>query len=266
MEQFNIQEYLDSGVIELYVLDQLNDTEREAVEKLSTQYPEIRKEIAEVEDAMGAYHTLGGVTPPAYILSNILAETAATTATATIAQPVVNNTVPPRGLYTLLPIAAAVVGLALAGWMFMGKQSAESKADNLQQEVWALRSKEQDCAKNEQFLNKQLAILRQDGLQKVVVVGKDQPIAAVYWNQNQKAAHLDFLGLTDPGTDKQYQLWAIVAGKPVSIGVVSWEDIQKGLISYKFDQKPDAFAISLERFGGSPTPTDVKGAGVVAAG
>ncbi|AEE48363.1 anti-sigma factor [Haliscomenobacter hydrossis] len=264
MEQFNIQEYLDSGVIELYVFDQLSEAEREAVEKLAAQYPEIQNEIAEVENAMGAYHTLEGLTPPDYILSNILAETATLPIVTATPEPSLKEVKAlPRKRMAWLPIAAAVVGLALAGWMFMEKQTAQQNADKLQQELWALRSKEQDCAKNEQFLQKQLTILSQDGIKKIIVKGGDQPIAAVYWNQNEKAAHLNFLNLQDPGSNKQYQLWAIVAGQPVSLGVVDWAEIQKGLVSFKFDQKPEAFAISLEKQGGSPTPTDVKGAGVV---
>ncbi|HOY18845.1 MAG TPA: anti-sigma factor [Haliscomenobacter sp.] len=268
MEQFNIQEYLDSGVIELYVFDQLSEAEREAVEKLAAQYPEIQNEIAEVENAMGAYHTLEGLTPPDYILSNILAETAALPAITTAPDPSLKEVKAlPRKSMAWLPIAAAVVGLALAGWMFMEKQTAQLNADKLQQELWALRSKEQDCAKDLAFADKQLTILRQqEGNKRVVVKNidatKKQPIAAVYWNQSQRFAHLDLIDLSNPGSGKQYQLWAFVEGQaaPVSIGVVSWEDIQKGVISFKFDQKPAAFAISLERFGGSPTPTDVRGA------
>ena len=265
MEQFNIQEYLDSGVIELYVFDQLSEAEREAVEKLAAQYPEIQNEIAEVENAMGAYHALEGLTPPDYILSNILAETATVPVAPVASGPLVQAL--PKKSISWLPIAAAVAGLALAGWMFMEKQTAQHNADKMQQELWTLRSKEQDCAKDLAFVSKQLTILRQqEGNKRVVVKNIDatkrQPIAAVYWNQSKRFAHLDLIDLKNPGSGKQYQLWSFVEGQasPGSIGVVSWEDIQNGVISFKFDQKPAAFAISLERFGGSPTPTDVRGA------
>lgn len=266
MEQFNIQEYLDSGVIEMYVLDQLSDAEREAVEKLATQYPEIHQEIEEVEAAMGTYHAAEGLTPPDYILSNILAETARVAVSTPVStEQAVVPQLPKRGKFIFWPIAAAIVGLALAAWMWTAKQAADQHADQLQKELWALRSKEQACATNEQFLLQQLNILQQDGLEKVIVQGKTEPIAAVYWNKNQSVAHLDFLNLQDPGP-KQYQLWAIVKGQPVSLGVVDWKAADKGLVSYQFAQKPDAFAISLEPFGGSTTPTDVKGSGLVVPG
>jgi anti-sigma-K factor RskA len=263
VEQFNIQEYLDSGVIEMYVLDQLSDAEREAVEKLATQYPEIQHEIAEVEEAMGSYHASEGLTPPDYILSNILAETARVAVSTPVSteQPS-ESSLPKSRRLILWPIAAAVVGLALAVWMWVAKQAADQHADQLQNELWALRSKEQACATNEQFLLQQLNLLRQDSLEKVIVNGKTEPIAAVYWNKNQSVAHLDLLNLEDPDQG-QYQLWAIVKGQPVSLGVVDWQAARKGLVSYKFAQKPDFFAISLEPLGGSPTPTDIKGSGKV---
>ncbi|WP_353483417.1 anti-sigma factor [Haliscomenobacter sp.] len=265
MEQFNIQEYLDSGVIEMYVLDQLNDAEREAVEKLATQYPEIQHEIAEVEEAMGSYHASEGLTPPDYILSNILAETArvAVSNPALAEQPV--PSLPKQGKFQLWPIAATVVGLVLFVWIWISKKNADQYADQLQKELLALRSKEQACATNEQFLLQQFNLLRQDGIQRVTVKGGTEPIAAVYWNKGQRVAHFDLLNLKDPGQN-QYQLWAIVKGQPVSLGVVNWQAARKGLVSYKLGQKPDAFAISLEPFGGSPTPTAVKGSGLVVPG
>lgn len=256
MEKFNIQEYLDSGVIEMYVLDQLNDAEREAVEKLATQYPEIREEIAEVEEAMGTYHSLEGLTPPAHILSNIMAATAPNT----VAEPIV-TALPKRTLSLLWPMAAAVVGLALAAWMYMGKQSA-------QQEIAALQKTTENLRANEQVINNRLQVTEQElnelkvacCAERLVVKAGDQPIASVYWNKNTRLAHLKLENLADPGKGKQYQLWAFVGGKPVSIGVVDWEALQKGLVSFEFKNKPEAFAISLEKFGGSPVPTAVKGA------
>lgn len=261
MEKFNIQEYLDSGVIEMYVLDQLNDAEREKVEKLAAQYPEIREEIVEVEEAMGVYHTLEGLTPPDHILSNIMAATAIGTVAAVESKV---TPLPKRTLSILWPMAAAVVGLALAAWMYIGKQS-------VQQEVAALKRTNEDLRANEQVISGRLKITEQElnelkgacCSEKLVVksvIQPNQPIASVYWNKNARLAHLKLENLTDPGKDKQYQLWAFVGGKPVSIGVVDWEALQKGLVSFEFKNKPEAFAISLEKFGGSPAPTDVKGA------
>ena len=51
---------------------------------------------------------------------------------------------------------------------------------------------------------------------------------------------------------KQYQLWAIVDGKPVDAGLIT-DCI--GLCKMKRIDRAQAFAITLEKAGGSPTPT-----------
>ncbi len=54
--------------------------------------------------------------------------------------------------------------------------------------------------------------------------------------------------------DKQYQLWAIVNGKPVDAGTF---DMGEGVsfVKLKTIPKAEAFAITLEKRGGSETPT-----------
>jgi anti-sigma-K factor RskA len=242
----------------MYVLDQLDEAAQAEVEKLAALHPEIRQEIVEVEEALGTYHTLSGLTPPQHILSNVLQATAPKAA-------VLSPTAASRPLRHTLPywlVAAAILGFVAATGLWFSQQSAHKQAQALQKELWATRSKEQACAEREQFLQKQVEILSRDSLQRVVVKAGQQAIAAVYWDKKQRTAHLGVLNLSDPGKEKQYQLWAFVKGqeKPLSLGVVAWEELQKGLVSFSFVQKPELFAISLEKFGGSPTPTDVKGA------
>ena len=60
--------------------------------------------------------------------------------------------------------------------------------------------------------------------------------------------------LPAPSEEQQYQLWAIVDGQPVDAGVF---DIEKGNIlqQLKTISNAQAFAVTLEKKGGSPTPT-----------
>ncbi len=58
--------------------------------------------------------------------------------------------------------------------------------------------------------------------------------------------------LPTPPTDKQYQLWALVDGKPVDAGMITdLEDLQ----AMKEMPEAQAFAITLEPKGGSVNPT-----------
>lgn len=245
----------------MYVMDQLNDAERQEVESLAAQHPEIRKEIMEVEQALGAYNELQGLTPPDYVLDNILEATAKMPAAVAESTPTSISPMAKRSISLLWPMAAAVVGLALATWMYFGKQDAQQKLASLQKESTLLRNNAQNNDERLRLLQAELNELKAVCCaEKVVVKAGQEAIAAVYWNPKGQLAHLKLENLPNPGKDKQYQLWAFVNNKPVSVGVVDWEALKKGLVSFSFQNKPELFAISLEKMGGSPVPTDVKGA------
>ena len=48
----NTKEYIESGILELYVYGKLNETEAEEVSQKALEYPEIKSEIIEIEKAM----------------------------------------------------------------------------------------------------------------------------------------------------------------------------------------------------------------------
>jgi len=84
------------------------------------------------------------------------------------------------------------------------------------------------------------------------VAGKENNLATVFWDSKSKDVYLLANKLSQPNTDQQYQLWAIVDGKPVDAGLL--EDCN-GLCKLKNIPAAQAFAITLEKKGGSATPT-----------
>ena len=48
----NIQEYLESGILELYVCGALTEAEREEVTRALQEYPEVKQEVEQIEDAL----------------------------------------------------------------------------------------------------------------------------------------------------------------------------------------------------------------------
>lgn len=78
--------------------------------------------------------------------------------------------------------------------------------------------------------------------------------AMVYFEQNSNDVYLALENLPATPKDQQYQLWAIVDGKPVSLGVFDQDDaaaVQK-MTAVTAAQ---AFAITLEKRGGVASPT-----------
>ena len=93
-----------------------------------------------------------------------------------------------------------------------------------------------------------------------IIAMKGQPIVApqglttVYWNKQTRDVYLLINSLPQPAAGKQYQLWAIVDGQPVSAGIVD-TDPAIAFIKMKNIPRAQAFAITLENTGGSKTPT-----------
>jgi len=81
--------------------------------------------------------------------------------------------------------------------------------------------------------------------------------ATIYWSKDKGEAYLAVDKLPEPPKGMQYQLWVIQGGKPVDMGVLpnsliaasSMQKVSKQVMS------GEAFAISLEKEGGSPVPT-----------
>jgi hypothetical protein len=81
--------------------------------------------------------------------------------------------------------------------------------------------------------------------------------ATVYWDSLSKDVYLLIHNLPLPASDKQYQLWALLDGKPIDLGVIPndvFVERKRLLLTMKNTIGAQAFAITLEKMGGNPTP------------
>ena len=83
------------------------------------------------------------------------------------------------------------------------------------------------------------------------VKADENKLATVFWDKKKNEVYLLANRLPQTSTDTQYQLWAIVDGKPVDAGMI---DACNGLCKMKNISNATAFAITLEKRGGSATP------------
>lgn len=77
--------------------------------------------------------------------------------------------------------------------------------------------------------------------------------AVVYWNASEEEVYLNSANLASLPQNQQYQLWALIDGKPVDAGVF---DANEGRFQIMRNiAQADAFAVTIENQGGSETPT-----------
>jgi anti-sigma-K factor RskA len=84
--------------------------------------------------------------------------------------------------------------------------------------------------------------------------------ATMYWHKAKAEAYVSVKKLPPPPEGMQYQIWAIADGKPVNIGMLDTEVAAAGGMQKVPMPVPagEAFAISLEKAGGSEAPTPDK--------
>jgi anti-sigma-K factor RskA len=141
------------------------------------------------------------------------------------------------------------------GWAYYQYQQSEVTLQEQQQTI--VRLQEQLDRKDEL-----LAVLESRTIQVVMMNGQEvnpNGYGKIIWDQDQQQALLQVANLPPVPTDKDYQLWMIKDGKPISAGVfaVNRPNQDKFFKIEKLNegaQKP-AFAVTMEPKGGVPQPT-----------
>ena len=250
------QEYIESGVLELYVYGLLNETEKEEVALMAKNNPQINAEIIAIEKAIVA---LSSSFSPFHSVANYekIKEKLALKH-----NPKVIELEPKRNWSQYIGWAAAVLLLAGIGYQYNQNlfvtnqvvQSSTIEKAKLEKDIKALELKNAASETS-------LAVVR-DTKNTVVVLGGQavapESSAKVYWNQDTKVVYIDAAGLPEPPQGMVYQVWALKLNPltPTSIGLLDNFDAndQKLFAVNKADQA-EAFGITLEPAGGSLTPT-----------
>lgn len=262
----NIQAYIESGKLELFLLGELSDREREEVLALAKQHPEIQKELDEIEEAMLAFDQASAPIPSAGLKEKIMADLEKDFAPVKELKPTVapeeTGKVVKISPWKPFAVAASIVAVIASGLAiyFASKfyeteeqflalvQEQEVLADNLNQVK--LQYEETDS---------RLDRLVAGDFKRVEMKGeafdmqKDAKVD-VFWDQGQQEVFIAVNKLNSLGGEYDYQLWAIGPDGPVGIGLVNPGD-RFTLQQMQAVAEAGAFAITIEPKGGSQSPT-----------
>lgn len=270
----NIKEYIESGIIETYVLGMLSSSEAAEVEKMADQHPEVRELIMDMQESMSRFATLYSTPPKSEWKDEILAAALADSNTSSTSTPVQGRLSSVSGAQssayarqrkpalTFVAIAASVVLLISLGINIMQYRAIkriESNLSSTQLRVAQLETENQAITTSYKSMQQSMEIVRDPKTTTFImkaVAGKDDSYRAdIYWNATTEMVYLDVKSLPAPPVGKQYQLWALKDGKPIDMGVFNTEKSQEAMVRMGSVPGADAFAVTLEKEGGSPTPT-----------
>lgn len=263
------QDYISSGAIEACVMGLANEEDWLELEQMAALYPAVKETKERIEFQLGQQHLSHSLTPPSFLKQKILhsldfAEKAEapvvaiadTPAPPANTKPLVVPMVPvPKSVRWLQRVVAASV-ILLMGSILLNFHFY-SKSVGFKKDYDALVVQQNSLLTKNKAMEASFNTIKDPGMKPVKMAGtaaQPSSLATVYWDTHSKDVYLMVNNLPAPAEGKQYQLWAIVDGKPVDAGMV---EINAGNMVLKMHNMPNAqaFAITLEKKGGSPSPT-----------
>jgi anti-sigma-K factor RskA len=266
----NTKEYIESGIIESYILGDVSPQEKKEVECMAHIYPEINEELKRSEQALEAYarsfsaKTRDGLKANVFaaIEKESAAQSTATRGEAKVVQLDSSKDQKNIRFWKYSAAAGFVLFLTTSTFLIIQKGKYEGQSDQLASMNSSLDSTQKklagmstDMAMQNQrldlYTNPENRIIAMKGLEK-----KDpSSLALICWNSVSKDVFIDVKKLPAAPEGMQYQLWAIVDGKPVDLGVMDTADTRPEFHKMKAVSDAQAFAVTLEKKGGSPVPT-----------
>lgn len=247
------KEYIESGILELYVFGTLSEAENQEVQQMMADYPAVRQEVIAIEDA---------------VIN--LSQSVAPRLSATNYEKIRNQILERRKVVEMKPKsnwssyigwAAAAVLVVGFGLQFNKLNESNQVIDKLGSEKSAMQESIVDLELKKKEAETVLAIVRDNNNQAVALAGQavsPESYAKAYYNKVTKEVYVDVAGLPTPPKGKVYQVWALKLSPltPTSIGVLDNFTADNTKV-FKVDnaQDAEAFGITLEPAGGSVSPT-----------
>jgi len=227
--------YIETGILELYVLGQLSTLEQKEVETMAAKYPEVKGEITAIEIAMEHYAVSHAIQPTLGLEKQIFKKIAPAAANKINKETTSAKIIPlhsDKSKSTIRSLKFALV--ACLGFLVISLVALYNAHDRLtlaNQQIASLSTDKQKFASTVSYITDE-----NKDLQKIAAISTDPtwtPVKLsgtkispkanimVYWHKAGHHVMIDNTKMALPENDAthQYQLWALVNGKPVDLGV-----------------------------------------------
>ena len=226
-----VEELISSGILEAYVLGNASAEEIQLIQEMEKLHPEITDEIELIEASLIEYSEMQTGTSSVELKNKIWKKI---NSEKNKTERKVVQLIPEKKNSDWMKLAvAASIALLIGSFIFI--YNTNKKLSKTEQE---------------------LAMIMDPSTKMVSLKGMEMaPTASakVMWSTKDKSVYVHVASLPMPPAGMQYQLWAIVNGKPVDGGVFEYN--LTALHTMKSFEEAQAFAITLEPEGGSKSPT-----------
>jgi anti-sigma-K factor RskA len=238
-----IRIFLDSDLLEKYLLGTTTLEESHQVERYIAMYPEVRETYEELQENLEAFAKLHAIKTPEGLKNRILERIRAQQTG--------------RRKFQRFAIAATFAAFVFAGSSYF----FYNQNQNLQQENTIVNNKiktlEADMRSQLEDVRNQFIVLNNPSTRKFMVNGnkKARELKAVaYVNPVKKLSYINVRNLPYLPEDQCYQMWAEVNGEMVNLGVIKDIEDKDKLLALPYGENAVSY-ITIEPKGGNNTPT-----------
>lgn len=243
-----ITTFLNSGLLDKYLLGDTTASETEMVENFINTHSEIKQAYNIMQDNLEIVSKLNAKEAPQSGLNTIL--------NALDEKPVLSITKSSkRKTWYKYSIAASIAAFLFASTSYLfyiQNQKLNQENQVVVDEIFDLRS---DIEMNNKMLSdimKQFKQLNNPETEKYIINGNSRAKnlkTVAYINQKEKTSMIDVVSLPQLPEDQCYQIWAEVENKMVNLGILKETDRQLKQIPYT--ENALALSITIEPKGGN---------------
>ena len=269
----NKEELIQSGLLELYVLGQCTESEMAIVDSFQSD-EDVRKELKDIELALIPLAQLKSVQPRAEVKAKLMMSILNSEASATKVEAIQEKAEPTKVVEEAKLISINKKSFAwriAAGFMLLVSIGLftiySGRLNQLDEKLTALTQEKESIRENYNQVKQvsdELSGVEDFFAEKLIKSyelkhpsNPNEIFGVLYWCPATGEIMLNGMDMPKLTDQEQYQLWALVDGKPLDLGVLpkDWDGETNKLAHLKGVKELSAYAITIEPLGGKPTPT-----------
>ncbi|GMN11902.1 hypothetical protein MTsPCn9_32040 [Croceitalea sp. MTPC9] len=238
-----IKIFLDTDLLEKYLLGSTSTEESLRVERYIAMYPEVREAYNELQENLETFAKMHALKTPEGLKEQILFR--------------IKQEKRSRSKFYRFAVAASIAALIFAGASYFFYNQNQNLQEENSMVTNKIKSLENDMKIQLEDIRNQYIVLNNPNTRRYTVNGnkKAQELKAVaYINPVKKLSYINVSSLPQLPEDKCFQMWAEVNGEMVNLGIIKQFDDKEKLLALPYADNAVGY-ITIEPQGGNETPT-----------
>jgi hypothetical protein len=238
-----IKLFLESDLLEKYLLGTTSREESARVERYIVMYPEVREQYQELQDNLEAYAKMHALPSPEGLKTRILQ--------------MIRRQDRGQRKFRRFAIAASVAAFLFAGSSYFFWNQNRNLQDENTMVNNRIQNLEADMKQQLEDVRNQFIVLNNPQTRKYYVSGNEKARdlkAVAYVNPVKKLSYINVRNLPNLPEDQCYQMWAEVNGEMVNLGIIKKIEDRDKLLALPYAENAISY-ITIEPNGGNTSPT-----------